>query len=398
MSIKALAAFATVLFLAILTSAQEVPRPPKLLLSAQRLRGLKRQRERHTIRWANFERRVNTVPDSPERGFELALYYVITGDEAKGREAVRWALTSQATRRQKDLVLDWCASLISAEEKKRLRDGASSFIENGRFSLAQTKRDLAFVAIACDDPIPSQDDLKAHPEKLRESYRDPEDLYAMIELIDVIRANTHQDLRDFDRGFFAVLPQLVLLSALPRDLNSPSWIMHVAALALVAIDPNLPASQYLQSWAMEDSQMLSEGPGVAYELLWADPYLPGVGYQNMDTWIYTDFAQLFARSSWEPNSCWIEISARGRSDLDCSPAWKTQTSNFGHLTLIPMTGRCVDIPRLTDRNQAVVVWKLPPNAKLVQGNGKDRHTSEVDAAGLWRPGANIEGRVCVTER
>ena len=32
--------------------------------------------------------------------------------------------------------------------------------------------------------------------------------------------------------------------------------------------------------------MIREGPGVAYEFFWADPYLPGVGYQNLDPWVY----------------------------------------------------------------------------------------------------------------
>src|ERR1700722_16128286 len=87
--------------------ADEVPPGPKLLLNAQRLRRLKRDRERKTVRWVNFENRVNNVPDSPERGFELALYYAITGDEAKGRGAVEWALSHEVAR-QSALVLDWC--------------------------------------------------------------------------------------------------------------------------------------------------------------------------------------------------------------------------------------------------------------------------------------------------
>ncbi len=91
--------------------------------------------------------------------------------------------------------------------------------------------------------------------------------------------------------------------------------MHVAALALVAIDPNLPASQFLQSWALEDTQTLREGPGVAYELLWADPYLPGVGYQNMEPWVYDDHGRLFARANWEAKQLLGRDFAAGREAM-----------------------------------------------------------------------------------
>ena len=73
---------------------------PKLLLTPQRLRRLQRDRERQTVRWLNFENRVESVPESPERGFELALYYAVTHDEKQGREAVQWALTLSAQQTQ----------------------------------------------------------------------------------------------------------------------------------------------------------------------------------------------------------------------------------------------------------------------------------------------------------
>jgi hypothetical protein len=220
-------------------------------------------------------------------------------------------------------------------------------------------------------------------------------MYALCELIDAVRANAHTDLRQVDPHFFSILPELMLLTAEPADLNKPDWRMHAAALALVAIDPNLPASQFLQSWAMEDAQTVREGPGVAYELLWADPYLPGVGYQNMDSWVYDEHGTLFARSSWEPDSCWVKISALGIDQENCPPNWQTQTTTFGHLTLIPMMDRCVEIPQIVNRNDSVLVWKLKPGENLVYGKGKEAHTTEADAAGMWRPGGAVEGKVCI---
>jgi hypothetical protein len=171
-------------------------------------------------------------------------------------------------------------------------------------------------------------------------------------------------------------------------------MLHAAALALVALDPNLPASQFLQSWALEDNQTLREGPGVAYELLWADPYLPGVGYQNMDTWVYDEYGRLYARSNWEANSCWIEISPQGVDQQNCPPNWQSETVAFGHLTLIPMTGRCVEIPHAAN-NESVLVWKLKPFQKMTYGKGKEQRTGAADAAGIWHPSAYVEDRACL---
>jgi hypothetical protein len=381
--------------IAISAWADDTPQGPKLLLNAQRLRRLKRDRERKTVRWVNFENRVNNAPDSPERGFELALYYAVTGDEAKGREAVQWALSHNSVR-QKALILDWCAPLISPDQKRKLE--AFGVVVAGTVPGIQSVRDRWFVDIASGAEVksPPEGFLSPRLDWLVEGrLHDPNEVYALCELIYAIRAATHTDLRETDPHFFSTLPSLLLLSAKPSQLNSPAWMLHAAALALVALDPNLPASQFLQSWALEDSQTLREGPGVAYELLWADPYLPGVGYQNMETWVDDDHAHLFARASWEPNSCWIAVSPQRVEQENCPPDWQSEPVTFGRLTLIPMTDRCVEIPHLTNHNESVLVWKVKPGEKLTHGKGKDQHTSEADAAGIWRPGANVEGKVCV---
>jgi hypothetical protein len=373
---------------AIVALAVDDPQPPRLLLTAQRLRRLKRDRERKTSRWLNFENRVNTVPDSPERGFELALYYAITGDEAKGREAIQWVLAHNSSR-QTALVWDWCASLLPTANKTR----SPSCVTDGLFTFPAV-RDCVFQQIAFGKDVNSQpkDIMTSVPiDRLFNGA----DLYAMCELIYAVRTVTHRDLRDADPHFYSTLPELLLLSAKPSELNSPPWMLHVAALALVALDPNLPASQFLQSWALEDNQTLRDGPGVAYELLWADPYLPGVGYQNMDTWVYDENGRLFARSGWETNSCWIEISPRGIQQENCPPNWQSETIAFGHLTLIPMNQRCVEIPHVGN-NESILVWRLKPGQKLIHGKGKEQQVSVADSAGIWRPGAAVEGKACLS--
>ncbi len=375
--------------------ADEIDDAPRLLLNAQRIRRLKRDRERKTVRWTNFEKRVNTAPESTERGFELALYYAITGDEARGREAVQWAL-GHPMNRQASLVLDWCRRLISDSERQRMAN-CSLMAPGGGLTLS-LMRDCLFVEIAHGTfkAQGSEGVARYDLSPLRNGgFQDAEELYAACELIYVLRAMQHVDLREDSREFFAQLPNELLLALKPSQLNHPDWLMHIAALALVAVDPNLPSSQFLQGWAMEDRQMIREGPGVAYELLWADPYLPGVGYQNMDSWVYGQEGQLFARAGWDTNSCWISISARGVEEENCPPNWRDKPAVFGRLTLLPMIEKCVEIPRVGS-NDSVIVWRLKPAQRVQLGKNNEHHTGEADAAGMWRPGANVEGKACIT--
>ena len=341
---------------------------PQLLLSAQRLKRLRRDRDRQTARWVNFENRVKTAPDSTQRGFELALYYVVTGDEARGREAVAWVV-AHPSKRLNALLADWCWPLLTPDQRAKLSQ-ADSVERQNEFIHSQ-------LSVLKDG-----------------GFRNGETLYAVCEELAIFRETQHVDLREETPGFFRQLPIEFLLAMKPEELAHPDWMTHIAALALVSLDPNLESSQYLQGWAIEDAQTIREGPGVAYEFLWADPYLPGVGYQNMEPWMYDSEGRLFARSSWETNSCWIEISKNGVEELNCPPGWQEKRANFGHLTLIPMQERCVDIPRVAN-NEAVAVWKLKPHEKVLIWISKKPEPEEADSAGLWRPGANAEGKACI---
>jgi hypothetical protein len=332
-------------------------------LTPRLLRRLQRDRERQTVRWLNFETRVQSVPDSAERGFELALYYAITHDQTRGREAVAWALAHRCDRRQFSLVLDWCAELLSAEERQKLAACASG---NN------------------DSPLPALQNG---------AFRDARTLYAACEYLLTIRATQHLDPRQEDTQFFSQLPVEFFLSLKPAQIDHPDWMTHIAALALIAVDPNLEASQYLQSWAIEDRQMIREGPGVAYEFLWADPYLPGVGYQNLDPWVYDPNGRLFARSNWSPDACWIAISTRGVEEENCPAGWRDRTTEFGRMTLIPMTARCQDLPSVAS-NQTILLWRLSPRQSVSYREGKQQHSAQADAAGLLRVSAGTEGKVC----
>jgi hypothetical protein len=332
----------------------------QLLLTPQRLRRLQRDRERQTVRWQNFEARVESVPDSPERGFELALYYAVTHDEKRGREALRWAAAHECDWRQVPFISDWAGDLASSEERQR------------------------FASRHCPaDPLAGDVSLEALEHG---GFLDVPTLYAACEYLVATRRPPPRS--------FEHLPIEFLLSLPPEQVEHPDWMTHIAALAMVAVDPNLEAAQYIQAWAIEDRQMIKEGPGVAYEFLWADPYLPGVGYQNLDPWIYDEQGWLFARTSWDEQACWIAISGDEVREEHCPKGWREKPAKFGHLTLIPMTARCTDAPVLA-ANEAAVLWRLPTADATVSFRlEKKQRTAHGDAAGMFRIPLGAEGKVC----
>jgi hypothetical protein len=355
------------------------PPEPHLLLSVKLLRRLKRDRERQTVRWTAFENRVKTVPDSSERGFELALYYAVTGEEPRAQEAVVWAAAHPCERRQDALIEDWVGGVTA-----------------GACASPASLRDQAFEQIAKGGDVSAlaeKAQTQLMPRLAANRIGSSADLYAAIELLSVLRANGAGDIRAAAPQFFRSLPVEFLLSMKPEQVEKPDWMTHIAALALVTVDPNLEASQFLQGWAMEDRQTLHTGPGVAYELLWADPYLPGIAYQNLDPWFYDETrGQLNARSGWDVGACWISISKSGVQELNCPTGWQQKAVHFGSLTLLPMDSKCLQVTH-QDTRQNFILWKLTPG-ETVSYRDKKEISAHADPSGMWRPGANIEGKVC----
>src|SRR5215469_15724862 len=92
-------------------SAQSLGEPPaittshpRLFLTAHRLKLLRRERERQSPRWEQFQLLMAGKAPMPEPGFAEALYYQIAGDSASGQQAVKWALGPGADLRQLALV------------------------------------------------------------------------------------------------------------------------------------------------------------------------------------------------------------------------------------------------------------------------------------------------------
>ena len=282
----------------------------------------------------------------------------VTGDEDKGREAVAWAKAHPCERRQVALIRDWCADLFRQESPNLTCDG-------GKGSSLSDLRDQLFwnAALGEDTEAEVEHDKKILVDKLRTGdFDDARELYAAIEYLSAAKTVERTDLREEDPHFFSSFPIELLLNLKPKQVEHPDWRTHIAALALVSIDPNLDSSQYLQAWAIEDRQTLHEGEGVAYEFLWADPYLPGVGYQNLDPWLYDpDRGMLVGRTNWSASACSIRITPGKVEGELCPSDWEEKPLTLGHLTLIPKLEPCVKLSRRTG-NESVIIWKWRPRA------------------------------------
>jgi hypothetical protein len=283
------------------------------------------------------------------------------------------------------LVTDWIGSPIPAITRCK-PNGASEL---------ERLRDGVFRAIAAGDvPAASPEFL---PIVTKTSFETPGPLYAAIEYLDAIRSAKREDLRENAVRFFVNLPVLLLLSLPPDQVAAPTWRMHAAALALVSLDPNLEGSQFLQSWAMEESQTIQDGPGVAYEFLWGNPYLPGVGYRNMEPALYDEEAsRLVARTSWDDDACRVEILPGSVQSQHCPADWRTKRMEFGHLTLIPMEEHCIELsPR--PNNATTIIWNLKPQAKLVYIEDGKQQSRNADNAGMWRASPEYRGKACAVK-
>lgn len=312
---------------------------PRLFLRPAHLRLLRRERERATRRWQQFDGYLAADAPMPEPGFADALYYQVAGNADAGRRAIAWALGSAADLRQLALVFDWCQDLLSSSERAALTARIQKLLaetEADDSIPAVRSRTLAAVALFDDVPqVPNREldhvvhawwDGKMAPALNRGQDVVPRrDSYALWELLHVIRDNTNLDLRESARKFFKQFPIEHLMSNYPApfpgedndyrigamaesgdpDLRSAA-LARAAELSMVAYDTNAEESQYLQGWLMQDNFMLRGTFGVPYEFLWANPYQPGLTYAHVPL-IYhnAEAGRLFIRSSWEDSSDWF---------------------------------------------------------------------------------------------
>jgi hypothetical protein len=312
---------------------------PRLLLRPQRLRLLKRERERASFRWQQFETLVAGSAPMPEPGFAWALYYRVAGDADYGRKAVAFALSPAADLRQQSLIFDWCQDLLSQAQNRdltaRLQKGISD--PPGTESVDRV-RSRVLAAIALYDHVP-----QAPQRELERIVRQwwngreiaalkagrhviaREDAYPLWELMHALRDSTNIDLREAYPRFFKDFPIEHLMSHYPAIYEGPeneyrigaslrtgepdvqaAAMSRAAELAMVAFDVNAAETQVLQGWLMHDKFILRGLLGSPYEFLWANPYQPGLSYYHVPL-IYhdADFGRLFVRSSWDPDAAWF---------------------------------------------------------------------------------------------
>ena len=312
---------------------------PRLVLRPARLRLLRRERERASVRWEQFHTFLAGRAAMPETGFAKALYYQVAGDADAGREAVAWALGPGNDLRQLALVFDWCQDLLSEAQQRTL----AARLERG---MADTAADdtIAAVRSRVMAAVALFDHVEGTPrQELERAVRrwwlgkmapalaaganvvSREDAYALYELLHVLRDNTNLDLRETAVPFFRRYPTEHLVSYYPAPYEAPENSYYIGAtrhigepdlraaalsraaeLAMVAFDANAADTQLLQGWLMHDRYLLRGAFGVPYEFLWANPYQPGLSYDHAPlVWHDTEFGRLFLRSTWDDTADWF---------------------------------------------------------------------------------------------
>jgi hypothetical protein len=319
---------------------------PRLILTAQRLKLLKRERERDSMRWRQFDLLVKGGAALPEPGFAYALYYAVSGDPAEGKRAVDWALGKADDLRQLALVYDWCQPILTPQQSLALaaKIRQLSAKRTGESIPARRDQALALIAIA-DDSKHSEEapltDLIQHwwraafVHALAEGRTAPplSDFYALIEMMHAVRDNLKIDLRDDAPEYFARLPIYLVAANYPAPYRAPenefripmfesgaqesaqpdltrAALARTSGLALVALDNNSLENQYLQGWLIQDRFSMLTLFGAPYEFLWANPYQPGLSYYHLPL-VFHDAASgaLFVRSSWEEDADWFGVYA-----------------------------------------------------------------------------------------
>jgi hypothetical protein len=327
---------------------------PRLILNAQRLRLLKRERERESQRWRQFELLVKGGASLPEPGFALALYYAVSADDAAGKRAVQWALGPADDLRQLALVYDWCQPLLNPQQSATLSAKIRQLALKRTGDGIEARRDRILALISTADEGLPPGDAKQHPEEApladsvrkwwRTGFAPPladgrtvpplPQVYALLEMLHVVRDNLKIDLRDDAGDYFAHLPTYLIAGNYPAPYRAPenefripvyqgngqpdmnrATLARAAGLSMVAFDNNGLENQFLQGWLIQDRFLMMNPLGAPYEFLWANPYQPGLSYYQLPL-VFHDPASgtLFVRSGWDEDADWFGLYS-GEAEL-----------------------------------------------------------------------------------
>jgi len=415
-----------VFFLLIISAAAEdefrvYTEHPRLFLTAQRLRLLKREHDRDSMRFRQFDLLARGAAEQREPGFAEGLFYAVTGDASFGKRAVEWALGPGADLRQLALVYDWCQPLLSPGQAKTLEAKIEKLLGQKAGNGIEARRDrvLALVAIADNSTHQEENPLRETitgwwrtdlAPKLRsgETIVPPHELFALFEILHAVRDNLKIDLREDATDYFRELPKYQVLANYPAPLAAPeneyripvfrgsgqpdldqAALARAAGLESVAYDNNALENQYLQGWLIQDRFMLQGVFGAPYEFLWANPYQPGLSYFQLPIFYHDQQSgALFMRSNWEDDAVWFGIY---QGEL--------QLFRDGRVTVLnpkgPMPAKAEGIPvgdatvlvgrnpmQFTMEGGRVMVVGLKPRAKyLVETDDEEMSEFETDGVG-----------------
>lgn len=341
---------------------------PRLVLRPQRLRLLRRERERKSMRWEQFSRLVSGKANFPEPGFAQALYYQVAQDEEVGRRAVAWAVGAGSDPRQLALVLDWCAPLLSDAETRTLQTKLRPAISANTADWPSL-RNRVWAAVALANVAPEQTGqvlssaaqtwqtqfvpaLKAGRGPLK-----PQEWLALAELLHAIRDNTNVEWEQGTGDYFKNLPAFLLLSHYPAPYPAPendyripqfegkgdpdllaAALSRAAGFAFVAYSSNATEMQFLQGWLLLDRYNLKSTFGSPYEFLWANPYQPGLTFEHLPLVFHNPSAgRLLLRSSWDDDAQWYS-NIEGRAQAFTNgriTAAPVRAERFGDAIVIP---------------------------------------------------------------
>jgi hypothetical protein len=318
---------------------------PRLLMRPSRLKLLRRERERRSLRWDQFETLWTGNAPFPELGWVQALRFQLADDREAATRAIAWAVGPADVLRPDDvrqiaIIADWCEPLITGDDKRQLVAKLERAANDPRpVKTLADARAKVFAAIALTDAQPalSQKTLQSVLDgywngtfipslRAAKTSVSNSDAYALLEILHAIRDNLNFDLRDTFPAWFKQYPLLHLLAHYPApwpaadnefrvpadetiDKTGPDLrkaaLSRSAELAMVAFDANVASSQLLQGWLTNDRFLLRGTFGIPYELLWANPYQPGLSYYHVPLAMHDEIGgQLFVRSSWEDDADW----------------------------------------------------------------------------------------------
>ncbi len=396
---------------------------PRLFLRPARLRLLKRERERSSMRWQQFEALMSGNAPMPEPGFARALYYAVSGDAESAKTAIAWALSPAANDlRQLAIVYDWCLPAmnetqqheLAARMQKRMAETA-----NDDSIPAVRSRVLAAVVLFDEAPQTPQKELDRSIRQwwngkiipALKSGRDViprEDAYPLLEMFHAVRDTTNLDMREAASGFFKDFPIEHLMSYYPAAFPGPendyyigvqkstaepdlrlATLSRAADMAMVAFDVNAPETQVLQGWIMHDKFMLRGTLGAPYEFLWANPYQPGLSYYHVPLIYYNpDYGHLYVRSSWEESAAWFGFfDGAMQSFTDgqlavLNPKQPAKPVSYGEALVCFGTGARQFQLSLTGEDAVFIVGLEPRHAYHVEVDDEEMYEASADIGGI----------------